>query len=450
METAKTEDFASSDKRSEPLLTKDGDNSRDDSFYGKDLTMQQSTRVVFKEFFPMYLSIALDVSSYVAVAFFVGTYSGENYYLGGVGLGTMTNNFILRSYVLGFDNSLLTLLSQAYGAKQYEYFGDTVNRARIFFTSLMLPILFILWFTEDIMIAIGQPEQVAHEAGKFVRVSSFGFLCHLNYDIYRKMLNAIRRSSAYTWFPYVTCPLSFLGCWFLIVYLDLKAVGGALVILLNPVLNMLMSMFMVHYFRIGVNCLKWPDRESFKGWWELFKLGLPTYLLQVFSFISTEAVILLTGYVSTEILVANVALINIYYMVGLFAISLQIVASALIGNKVGEGSLEGTKNMIRATTFLFLALTVLCLVVFYMLTWAFTNQEMLMIYPAVCVSLVSTSICTLLITILIGLGLQKGTMIVNLVSFLILGIPMSCYLTFYAGWIYYGPWAGLILANLFN
>ena len=159
----------------------------------------------------MYLSIALDVSSYIAVAYFVGTYSDENYYLGGVGLGFMANNFILRSFIIGFDNSLLTLLSQAYGAQEYQYFGDTVNRTRIFFTLLMMPILLMLWFTEDIMVAIGQSEKVAHEAGTFVRISSFGFICHLHYDIYRKTLNAIKRSSAYTWFPYVTCPLSFLG-----------------------------------------------------------------------------------------------------------------------------------------------------------------------------------------------------------------------------------------------
>ena len=96
--------------------------------------------------------------------------------------------------------------------------------------------------------------------------------------------------------------------------MDLKSVGGALVILLHPVLNNVMCFFMVNYYQIGSQCLKWPDRESFKEWWDLFKLGLPTYLLQVFQFISIEAVIILTGYVSTEILVANVALINILYL----------------------------------------------------------------------------------------------------------------------------------------
>ena len=122
------------------LSKSDNSDNTSDSFYGKELDFKNSVRVILEEFFPMYISVLLDVSSYVAVAYFVGTYSGENYYLGGVGLGMMTNNFILRSYVLGFDNSLLTLLYQAYGAKKYQYFGDIVNRARIFFTLMMLPI----------------------------------------------------------------------------------------------------------------------------------------------------------------------------------------------------------------------------------------------------------------------------------------------------------------------
>ena len=211
MESAKLDDYETNMKMTKPLLDKEQSDNSDntgDSFYGKELDFKNSVRVILKEFFPMYISMLLDVSSYVAVAYFVGTYSGENYYLGGVGLGMMTNNFILRSYVLGFDNSLLTLLSQAYGAKKYQYFGDTVNRARVFFTLMMLPILFVLWFTEDMFLAIGQPPEVAREAGKFVQVSSFGFICHLNYDIYRKLLNAIRMAKVYTWFPYLTFPLS--------------------------------------------------------------------------------------------------------------------------------------------------------------------------------------------------------------------------------------------------
>ena len=130
---------------------------------------------------------------------------------------------------------------------------------------------------------------------------------------------------------------------------------------------------MVNYYKIGSHCLKWPDRESFREWWQLFKLGLPTYLLQVFQFIAIEAVIILTGYVSTKVLVANVALINVLYLVGLYGSSLQIVCSALIGNKVGERSVNGTRNMIQATVFLFAVLTILGLIVFHIVKTANKN-----------------------------------------------------------------------------
>ena len=104
MELSKIKNSVSSDKKSELLVKIDQSDSKNNSIYGKQLTVWQCTKIVFKEFYPMYFAIGFDVSSYIAVAYFVGNYSGEQYYLGGVGLGSITNNFVLRSYVIGFNN----------------------------------------------------------------------------------------------------------------------------------------------------------------------------------------------------------------------------------------------------------------------------------------------------------------------------------------------------------
>ena len=46
--------------------------------------------------------------------------------------------------------------------------------------------------------------------------------------------------------------------------------------------------------------------KAFKGWWNLFAKGIPTYLLNLFSFLSIEIIILMTGYLKDpEFLVAN-------------------------------------------------------------------------------------------------------------------------------------------------
>ena len=352
--------------------------------------------------------------------------------------------------MLGFNNSLVTLLSQAYGAQKFKYLGDTVNRARIFFGLCFIPIFIILYFTDSILLAIGQEEEVAHEAGKFVKISMLGFFFHLQYDIYRKFLNSIRKSKTYVWFPYVTFAFSaFLG-WLLIASLDLKTVGGALIGLFNPMLNLSLCMLVVNYYKIGTSYLKWPDKESLKFWCELFMMGLPTYLLQVFACISAEIVLLMTGYISTSILVANTALVNIYYMIGILGLSLQVVASALIGNKVGERDIEGTRNMIKATTIVGGVLILISQIMFYLASLSFTSQETKTIYPIISLTLAIYLLNQLLVTILIGLGLQSKTVAANIMSYLLFGIPLSYYLTFHIKWIYYGPWIGLMLATLFN
>ena len=236
----------------------------------------------------------------------------------------------------------------------------------------------------------------------------------------------------------------------LIKHLDLKTIGGALTVTLNNLINLILAVIVVNYFKIGTNILKWPDRKMLENWCELFKLGLPTYLLQVFTVVSTETVTLMTGYVSVEVLVANVALINIYYLISLPGLALQTIASSLIGNKIGEGNLQGARNMIKATVIIGVSAIILGQIVFYLVSLQFTNSEMLIIYPITSLALVTYCLSMLLVTILIGLGLQKSTMFFNIFSYVIFGIPISCYLTFHIGWIYYGPWLGLTIATTFN
>lgn len=94
--------------------------------------------------------------------------------------------------------------------------------------------------------------------------------------------------------------------------------------------------------------LKWPDASALTKWRQLFKLGLPTYLLQVSTFISTEIVILMTGYLGTRILVANTGMLNIFYLLAIVTLCIQIISGALIGNKVGEADLDGVRKMTKA------------------------------------------------------------------------------------------------------
>ena len=124
--------------------------------------------------------------------------------VGGYGMGCVIFNFFLRSYILGFGASLNTLLSQAYGAERYEDFANILNLARVLLSILMVPLLCILYFIEDVMVFSGQQPEIAHQTGSYIQIAMFAALVHLQYDISRKFLIAIKRSNMYAWIPLVS------------------------------------------------------------------------------------------------------------------------------------------------------------------------------------------------------------------------------------------------------
>lgn len=84
--------------------------------------------------------------------------------IAGVGIGTTVSNFLGMSIILGYNASLDTLISHAYGDNNFQLCGDYLNRARVTMTLLFVPISLTLLMTKDILVGIGQGEEVAEYA----------------------------------------------------------------------------------------------------------------------------------------------------------------------------------------------------------------------------------------------------------------------------------------------
>jgi MATE family multidrug resistance protein len=72
----------------------------------------------------------------------------------------------VNAWQLGMASALETLCGQAYGAKQYSMIGIYLQRSWIILllTALLLVPLFV--FTEPLLVALGQPADVARLAGE--------------------------------------------------------------------------------------------------------------------------------------------------------------------------------------------------------------------------------------------------------------------------------------------
>lgn len=63
--------------------------------------------------------------------YFINKFTPDNTVFAAIGLGIMLMNIFLRSYITGFNNYMITQISQAFGANKFEQVGDILNRNKV-------------------------------------------------------------------------------------------------------------------------------------------------------------------------------------------------------------------------------------------------------------------------------------------------------------------------------
>ena len=73
-----------------------------------------------------------------------------------------------RHIFVGINGAADTLISQAYGQKEFRLCGTYLNRGLLINTVILIPILALLIFSEKILLAIGQDEMVSYYASTYI------------------------------------------------------------------------------------------------------------------------------------------------------------------------------------------------------------------------------------------------------------------------------------------
>ena len=89
--------------------------------------------------------------------------------IAGVGLGLMWVNITAQSLFVGTQFGLGALSAQACGARNYRRVGLLLQRQLLMNWMLCVPISICWFWTEEILLSLGQPPRVSQFAGDFVR-----------------------------------------------------------------------------------------------------------------------------------------------------------------------------------------------------------------------------------------------------------------------------------------
>ena len=119
------------------------------------MTLLQCFWMVTKMAIPLVVGMLLYLLVQLANTYFVGNLN-EPALLAGVGMGNMLINVLCFAVIQGLNGALETLVSQSYGAKEYEACGIFLNRGKVVASLIMIPIIIIYIFSDKILIALEQ------------------------------------------------------------------------------------------------------------------------------------------------------------------------------------------------------------------------------------------------------------------------------------------------------
>lgn len=412
-----------------------------------------SVWLVCKKAFPLIVS-GFGNSFKPTITFaFINSYCPDNTIFAAVGLGIMLMNIFLRSYITGFNNFMITQVSQAFGAKDYYQCGEILNRSKVICTFCMFPLMVPLFFIGDLLVMMGQDPELSYTTEFFVRIAMPGFISQLHYDIYRKYLNSIGQFWSNMPIPVITLGTHTFFCWLFFKYYEFGLVGAGLVTLLQPISNHLL-IYLVVYYGEGGQYLHGLTKKAFVGWVEIIREGIPSYFLQFVTTISLETLILLTGLISIKLVVANTAYINIFFLLYISIVGVQQSSGPMIGNKIGAGDYDGALKIIKANIIfgLVFGLFVVGLILNFsdfVIRLYVSDEEIVQLMkdmlPFFCSTLYLTIYKDILIGVLIGLGLQNQTLNYTIISFFTIYMPCIYTLMFVLEMPGSGPWISLTI-----
>ncbi len=389
----------------------------------------------------MLLRRTVDVVSLV----FVGHIKGDQLYIGGVGLATTIANVTGYSMLVGLTGALSTFASVAKGANDDEMLVLSLQRMILMALLICIPITLLWSNSYDIIITLGQEENIANLASQylFTLIPGLWFLglsaclqtwLYAQNDTKMVMIMAILQ----------TCIHPFINYWFIYTMeMGWLGAGAASSVSKGIYFALIVSYIDVKYSsKLNLRIRK----ESFNllGWLPMLKLAVPN-LMMMMEWWASEVIIFMSGLLPTDANV-NVASMTIFQQTNsicfMLPAGIQMAGSARVGNSIGAGNAKAAHLSAYTAPLVGLALSSTMAVVLLCIRdhWGklFTSNEEVIRLVAILlqplsVYIIADGVQCSLTAVIKGTGKQAAGGPVVIFSYYIIGLPVAIFLAFNFG-----------------
>lgn len=328
------------------------------------------------------------------------------------------------------------------------------------FAVLAMP---LLWWSEPILLALGQEAGVAAMAAEYLRVAGWGMAPALLVMVLKSYLAALERTQVVLWIALLAALVNALANYALIFgnwgAPELGLTGAALASILTQAASLVAVI--VYALRVLPGHLLFhrlwrADREMFA---RVLRMGLPIGLTSLSETTLFAASALMMGWLGTVPLAAHGIAVQLASLTFMVHLGLSNVATVRTGAAFGRGDRAHTARGAGVATGMSLAMSVLTIAAFLALPEPLLSLFMQAGDPArpqilaIGTGLLAVAALFQLVdgAQVIALGLLRGVqdtaapMLIAALAYWAVGIPASYLLGFPAGLGGIGIWLGLVL-----
>ena len=363
---------------------------------------------------------------------------------------------------IGLCSAMDTLVSQSFGARNFSSIGILVQRGAILMALMSIPLSLMWWWTEPIMLVLGQDPLISDLTAQFSRVLIPGLLPFL-------VLQAILRymqGQGIMWISLVSnlvanlfnIALNFLFVW---GAGDWNGMG-----FLGVAVSTSISRYIMVIVAWGCIVCRGLHKKTWTGWnlraamnWtgvkQFLKLGVPGAAMTCLEVWGFELTTLAAGLLGEASLAAHTCILQVIVTTFMIPFGISIAVSTRVGYLLGKGSAKGGKRIVLVsyvlTGAIMLTLGTILMIFKTSIGFIFTSDEAIVglvsqVIPVVALFQFFDGTQAVFGGVLRGMGHQIVGAFFNLMAFYVVNIPLGILLTFVAHQGIIGLWIGLAVA----
>ncbi|CAI9787874.1 unnamed protein product [Fraxinus pennsylvanica] len=375
--------------------------------------------------------------------------------LSAVSLGNQGIQLFAYGLLLGMGSAVETLCGQAFGAGRYDLLGVYLQRATVVLFFMGLPITLVYIFSKQILVSIGESENVASLAAVFV----YGLIPQLfaytiNFPI-QKFLQAQSIVAPSAYISLATLGVHLLLSWIAVFKIGLGVLGASLVLSLSWWIIVSAQFLYILWTPKCKSTWSGFTWEAFTGLWEFVKLSIASAVMLCLETWYFQVLVLVAGLLENPELALDALSVcmSINGLLFMVSVGFNAAASVRVSNELGAGNPKSAAfsvvivNLVSFTTAVVVAIIVLSQR--HVISYVFTGGETVAnavsdLCPFLAVTLILNGIQPVLSGVAVGCGWQAFVAYVNVGCYYLVGVPIGCLLGFKFNLGIKGIWSGMI------